>query len=150
MARRPTKAQREQAEADEFRASALSLLQLRHNDWNDWEYDWLTKEVSRQPSYIYSEKEHAVFDRLVSYAKSFTHIDGYTVPELIAIAYPLRFDLVEDDQDYIEKLDRWGATNLKMRQVRRLASICRSSAGLHLDLDIAAERPAADARLWTV
>lgn len=138
MAKRLTKAQREQAEADEFRASALSLLQLQHNDWNDWEYDWLTKEVRRHPSYIYTEKEHAVLDRLKSYAKSFTHIDGYTVPELITIAYPFRFDLGEDDQEYIEKLRRWGATDLKMRQVRRLASICRCFAGLQLDLDVAA------------
>jgi hypothetical protein len=138
MPKRLTKAQREQVEADEFRASALSLLQLQHNDWNDWEYDWLSKEVRRHRSYIYTEKEHAVLDRLKSCAKSFTHIDDYTVPELIATAYPFRFDLGEDDQEYIEKLRRWGATDLKIRQVRRLASICRCFAGLQLDLDVAA------------
>jgi hypothetical protein len=124
---RITKAQRERAEADEFRALAIALLGDRHNDWNDWEYDWLRDETRRQPDYIYTEKERAVFflDRLQSYAKSFTEYAGYTVPELIAIAYVCRFDLDEDGQELIEKLHVWRATDLKRRQIKRLAGICR-------------------------
>lgn len=54
---RNTRAQRQLAEALEFRASARGLLHDRYNDWNDWEFDWLTDEVRRPPEYIYSEKE---------------------------------------------------------------------------------------------
>lgn len=34
-----TKAQRQLAEALEFRTSARALLHDRYNDWNDWEFD---------------------------------------------------------------------------------------------------------------
>lgn len=51
-----TKSQRQLAEALEFRTSARALLHDRYNDWNDWEFDWLTDEVRRPPDYIYSEK----------------------------------------------------------------------------------------------
>ena len=122
---RVTKAQRERAEADEFRAIATALLGVRHNDWDDWQYDWLRDEVRRQSDYIYTEKERAVLDRLQSYAKPFTEYAGYSVPELIAIAYPYRFDLDEDEQEFVEKLHAWGATDLKRRQIQRLAGICR-------------------------
>jgi len=125
---RITKAQRERAEADEFRALAIALLGDRHNDWNDWEYDWLRDETRRQPDYIYTEKERAVLDRLQSYAKSFTEYAGYTVPELIAIAYVCRFDLDEDGQEFVEKLHAWRATDLKRRQIKRLAGICHGVA----------------------
>ena len=125
MAKRLTKAQREQAEADEFRASALSLSQLQHNDWNDWEYDWLTDEVRRAADYIYSEKERAVLDRLLHYARSFSEYAGYSVPELTAIAYASRLDFDEYEQEFVEKIHRWAATHLKRRQIRLLARLCR-------------------------
>jgi hypothetical protein len=73
MPRRITKAQQELAKADKFRAAAAAFLQLRHNDWNDFEYDWLVDEVRRRPGYIYSEKEHAVLDGLRACAKSVTY-----------------------------------------------------------------------------
>ena len=109
MAKRITKAQREQAKADEFRRIASSLLNLRHNDWNDWEYEWLHDEVRRRPLYIYTEREHEILDKLSVLSKSFTEFGGYTITELIAIAYPFRFDLDEDDQEFLEKLYGWRA-----------------------------------------
>jgi hypothetical protein len=122
---RITKAQRERAEADAFRARAIDLLGVRHSDWNDWEYGWLRDEIHRQPDYLYTEKERAVLDRLQSYAKSFAEYAGFVVPELIAIAYACRFDLDEDGQEFVEKVHAWSATDLKRRQIRRLAGICR-------------------------
>ena len=82
-------------------------------------------ETRRRPDYIYTEKERAVLGRLRSCAKSFTEYAGYTVPELIAIAYACRFDLDEDGQEFVEKLHAWSATDLKRRQIKRLAGICR-------------------------
>jgi hypothetical protein len=135
MSKRITKAQREQAKADEFRRIASSLLHLRHNDWNDWEYEWLHDEVRRRPLYIYTEREHEILDKLSVLSKSFTDFGGYTITELIAIAYPFRFDLDEDDQQFLEKLYGWRSTELRLRQTRRLARICRTFAGIHADPD---------------
>ncbi len=122
---RLTKAQRELAEAQKFRATAKTLLYDRYNDWNDWEFDWLSDEVRRPPDYIYSEKEHAVLDRLQYYSRPFTEYAGYTVPELTAIAYASRFDFDDNEQAFAEKIHHWGATSLKRRQIRFLASLCR-------------------------
>lgn len=130
---RNTKTQRQLAEALEFRASARALLHDRYNDWNDWEFDWLTDEVRRPPEYIYSEKEWAVLKRLQHYARSFTEYAGYSVPELIAIAHASRFDFQEHEQEFAEKVHRWGATHLKRRQIRFLASLCRRFENIGYD-----------------
>lgn len=119
-----TKAQRE-LEALEFRTSAEALLHDRYNDWRDWEFNWLTDEVRRPPGYIYSEREWKKLKELQHYSCSFSGYAGYSVPELIAIAYMSRFDFQEHEQDFAEKVHRWSATHLKRRQIRFLASLCR-------------------------
>lgn len=130
---RITKAQRQLAEALEFRTGARALLHDRYNDWNDWEFDWLTDEVRRPPEYIYSEKEWAVLKRLQHDSRSFTEYAGYSVPELIAIAHAGRFDFQEHEQEFTEKVHRWGATHLKRRQIRFLASLCRRFENIGYD-----------------
>jgi hypothetical protein len=69
----------------------------RYNDWNDWEFDWLSDEVRRPSDYLYSEKERAVLERLQHYSRSFSEYAGYTVPELAAIAYASRLDFDQQD-----------------------------------------------------
>ena len=64
MSKRPTKAQREQAGADQFRAEVKALRYLPGQDWNDWELDWQESQIRRPSFYIYSEKEHAVLARM--------------------------------------------------------------------------------------
>jgi hypothetical protein len=113
------------AEADRFRADVIALLNIERPDWEDWEWRWLTDEARRQPDYLYSEKEQAVLERLIACAKSFGAYAGYTVPEMIAIACPHCADLTEEEQEFIEKLHATGATELKRRQLQRLAAICR-------------------------
>jgi hypothetical protein len=122
---RITEAQRELAEALDFRASAKALLHDLHHDWNDWELDWLTDEVRRPPDYVYSEKERDILKRLRHYSRAFTHYAGHSVPELTAVAYAGRFDFQEHEQEFAEKVHRWRATCLKRRQIRFLASLCR-------------------------
>ena len=94
--------------------------------------------ANRYPSYRFSEKEQAKLDQLRSLSKSHTAYVGRTVPELIRIAFPFRCDLNEDDQAFLEKLHGWNATELKVRQIRRLARLCRSFEVLDADLDEAA------------
>ncbi|WFU74181.1 hypothetical protein [Bradyrhizobium sp. CB2312] len=130
---RNTKAERKLAEALEFRASAKALLHDRYNDWNDWEFEWLTDEVRRSPDYVYTEKEWAVLKRLQHYSLSFADYAGYSVPEMSAIAYVSRFDFQEHEQEFAEKVHRWGATHLKRRQIRFLASLCRRFENIGYD-----------------
>jgi hypothetical protein len=124
------------SKADKFRSAVTALLQLPDHDWNDWEYDWLLSESRRRSDYVYSDKEHAVLDRLRNLAKSFTGYDGYTAAELITIAYQCRFDIDDDACDFLERLHRSNRTELKLRQMRRVVGICRAFAGLDLARDI--------------
>jgi hypothetical protein len=130
---RLTKAQIAQAEADKFRATVVSLLNIRHPDWSDWEWRWLNDEARRKSDYRYTENEQAVLDRLLVYAKSFAEYAGYSVQELIAIAYPYRYDLNEEEQEFVEQLRAWGATELKRRQIQALAAICRRCENIGRD-----------------
>jgi hypothetical protein len=133
MAKRITKAQLAKAEADKFRETLVSLLRVQHPNWTDWEWDWLHDEARRSPDYIYTETEEGILDKPIAYSKSFTEYAGYTVPELIAIAYRYRFDLNEAGQEFVEKLRAWRAIELKRRQIQQLAGICRRSEDIGRD-----------------
>ena len=130
---------RELIEADQFHATVVRLLRVRHADWTEWEDTWLLDQAQRPPDYIYSDDQRRILNQLIVYSKSFTHYAGYTVQELLKIAYPRRFDIDEDGQEFLEMIQRWGATHLKLRQIRRLAGICRIFEPIARDtLDLAA------------
>lgn len=124
-------------EADRIRARAISLLCIRHADWNDWEHDWLLDEARRPDDYIYTEKERMVLNRLIAASTTFTYYSEHSVREMLDIAYPNRKDSDEDDEEFLEKLYRWRATNLKVRQISRLASLCRLTEALPRDETVA-------------
>ncbi|MDI2077778.1 hypothetical protein, partial [Bradyrhizobium sp. Mp27] len=69
----------------------------------------------------------------IDYSLSFTEYAGYSVAEMIAIAYVSRFDFQEHEQEFAEKVHRWGATQLKRRQIRFLASLCRRFENIGYD-----------------
>jgi hypothetical protein len=128
-----------------FHATVVTLLQTRHADWSDWEETFLLDNAQRPAEYIYSEAQWAVLNRLNAYTKSFTHYNGYNVEELLAIAYPARFDLDEDAEEFLEMLARWKPTDLKRRQIRRLAGIARQFVPIGYDnLDYVEEEQEAE------
>jgi hypothetical protein len=112
-------------EADAFHAIVVSLLRVPHDDWDEWQETWLLDEARRPSDYIYSDKERAVLNKFVAFSKTLTDYAGYTVSELARFAYPHRAEFDEDDEEYLEQLREWRVTDLKLRHVRRLASICR-------------------------
>lgn len=124
-------------EADRFRARVISLLCIRHPDWNDWEHDWLLDEARRPDDYVYTEKERVVLNRLTASSTTFTHYSEQSVQELLDLAYPYRKDLDEDDEEFLEQIYRWGAKDLKVRQISRLASLCRLTEVLPRDKTVA-------------
>jgi hypothetical protein len=136
----------EPIKAREFHAKAVELLRTRHADWTDWEETFLIDNAQRPRDYVYSEAQWGVLRRLSAYAKSFTHYNGYTVEELLAIAYPARFDLDEDSEEFLETLTRWKATDLKRRQIRRLAGIASQFVQIgYDDLNYVAEEQEVEA-----
>jgi hypothetical protein len=124
-------------EADRFQARVISLLRIRHADWNDWEYDWLLDEARRPNDYIYTGKERVILNRLIAASTTFTHYSEHSVQELVDIAYPYRKDLDEDAEEFLERIYRWRATDLKVRQISRLASLCRLTEALPRDETVA-------------
>lgn len=114
-------------EADRYHALAVSLLLVRHSDWweREWEETFLLDQVQRPDDYIYSESQQAKLKQLKHFSKSFTEYAGHTVQELLSIAYSRRLDLDSEDQEWVETLFGWDATDLKLRQISRLAGICR-------------------------
>jgi len=119
--------------AFEFHAKAVDLLRTRHSDWSEWEETFLRDNAQRPGDFIYSEAQWAVLNRLTSYSQSFTQYNGYTVQELLGVAYRFRYDLDEDAQEFLEKLDRWKAIDLKRRQIRWLAGVARMFAPIGRD-----------------
>jgi hypothetical protein len=125
-------------EADQFHARVVSLLRVSHADWNEWEQDWLQDEAQRPDNYIYSDKERAILNQLIACSTTFTHYSECSVQELLNVAYQYRKDLDADDEAYLEQLHSWYATDLKVRQISRLASISRLMEALRRD-EIVAE-----------
>jgi len=139
MAKRKTRAQIESAQ---FNAIVVELLRIRHSDWNEWEHDeWLLDQARRPADYDYSDKQWAVLKRLVARTRTFS------VPDLVSIAYPARLDLDEGSQEFVEKVYRWNAKDLKVRQIRSLAGICRCFEDIPKDPEVeaAAKQTFADA-----
>jgi hypothetical protein len=130
---------RAQIESEQFHAIVVELLRVRHADWKEWEHDeWLLDQAQRPADYEYSDKQWAYLRRLVARTRTFTQYAGYTVPDLLAIAYPARFDLDEGSQEFVERVYRWNAKDLKVRQIRVLAAICRSFEDIPRDPDVEA------------
>jgi hypothetical protein len=124
-------------EADRFRARVVLLLRVAHADWNEWEQDWLQNEAQRPDDTIYSEKERVILDQLLACATTFTQYAEWSVRELLDTAYPYRADLDEDDAAFLERLCRWCATDLKVRQINRLAGLVRLTEFLPRDETVA-------------
>jgi hypothetical protein len=120
-------------EADRFQARVISLIRVAHADWNEWEQDWLQDEAQRPDDYIYSEKERVILNQLIASAMTFVQYSGWSVREMLDVAYPYRKDLDEDDEIFLVQLYDWRATDLKVRQISRLASLCRFTEFLPRD-----------------
>jgi hypothetical protein len=125
MPKRKKKKTPEQIASEKFHATLVWLLRVPHDDWTPWEQDWLIDEAQRPRDYVYTEKELNILDQLVAYSKTVTEYNGYSVKELSQMAYSCRFDCDEDQQEFLEQLHTWNATDLKIRQARRLYGICR-------------------------
>jgi hypothetical protein len=123
-------------QADAFRARVQQLRALSDADWNDWEADWLDKEAARYDDYIYTDKERVILNQLVASATVFEGYNGCSVPELLEIVYRHRADLDDDSEAFIERHYRRGPRTLRVRQINRLAAICRLTDDIGRDEEV--------------
>ena len=124
-------------EADRFRARVVSLLQVRHSDWSEREFDWLKDEAQRLDDYIYTDKERIFLNRLIACTATFTSYSEWSIKDMMDILYPYRKHLDEEGEEFVEKIHRWGATALKVRQINYLAQLCRITEDLPRDSAVA-------------
>ena len=130
---RTTKLQQELLRATQLRTRATHLYKLSENDWNDWELDWLSDQIQRPVDYIYSDKQWAVLEKLERNAHVFREYAELSVNALLDISYASRFDVDENDQDFVEKLYQRAPLELRRRQIMRLAGICRAFENIGYD-----------------
>jgi hypothetical protein len=120
-------------EADAFRARVKALRNDVYADWTDWEADWLDDEARRREDYIYTDNEWAILHQLIASATTFFEYSGWTIQEMLEAVYSYRKDLDEDSEEFVENLYKRQATELRVRQVSRLANLCRLSESVERD-----------------
>jgi hypothetical protein len=124
---------RELVEADKFHARVVSLMCVSHAHWTEWEEEWLEDEARRPADYIYTDTERVILDQLIICSMTFTHYSECSIQELLKSAYACRKDFDEDDEAFLEQVHAWRATDLKLRQISRLANLCRLVEPLERD-----------------
>jgi hypothetical protein len=118
---RVTKAQRE---VEWFRARLTELL--TDPSWLDEEVQrWLSKELQREPGYVYSEKEHAALLRIIAASRLFEGWGGYSVSELGVAASKYIADRSPEDEEFLSELQITAATKLRRREMGRLVGLAR-------------------------
>jgi hypothetical protein len=120
-------------EADKFHARVVLLLRVSHADWTEWEEEWLEDEARRPDDYIYTDNERAILEQLNTSSTTFTHYSECSVQEMLEGPYAYRKDFDEDDEAFLKQVHVWRATDLKLRQISHLASLCRLVEPLERD-----------------
>jgi hypothetical protein len=106
---------------------------VSHAYWTEWEEEWLEDEAPRPADYIYTDTERVILDQLIICSMTFTHYSECSIQEMLKSAYAYRKDFDEDDETFLEQVHAWRATDLKLRQISRLANLCRLIEPLERD-----------------
>ncbi len=114
---------------DAVRSLAITLLKLPEIDpqvmWNDWELDFLAHMAGHRGPESLSQRQVEALVDLRDAAKSFASLGGLNIVTLINESWLARFDLEEDDEQFIVALKASGASTLKRRQALKLLGLAR-------------------------
>jgi hypothetical protein len=100
---------------------ASLLLKSDAAEWTDWEIDFLESMANRRSTDPISTRQREVLVELKNNASSHTKTrDGQSVRALILRCWEARFDLDDEDEQFIVQLYESRATALKSRQLGRL------------------------------
>jgi hypothetical protein len=106
-----------------FRELADQLLHLDHNDWTEWEWDWLAAMASKPDSYGPSDKEREKLAQIHSYSELCAGHDGLTVEAMLRSCHSCHLEFLEEDSDFIVELYQRNARVVRRRQLRRLVRL---------------------------
>ncbi len=113
---------------------ATFLLNLPDAGWTEWEANFLDDISHRDEPLSTRQREKLV--ELRDDAKNYTKFDGLSVASLLRDCWIARFDLSEDDEEFIDALKQRSTTSLKKRPLFRLLRCARESDLLHNYVDI--------------
>jgi hypothetical protein len=100
---------------------ASYLLKIETVEWTDWELDFLESMARRTSMDPINTRQREVLIELKDNATSHTTTrDGQSVRTLILRCWEARFDLDEEDEQFIANLYERQMTSLKPRQLGRL------------------------------
>jgi hypothetical protein len=119
-------------DSDDFRTKVTAVLSDR-DGWEGYEAHlrWLKKLLSPDRGYAYTSAERAGLSRIKFARTPFEGWDGYSVPDLIAIALQYVADFDYEDELFLRELQARGARLLRIGDMRCLVGLCRI-AGLDI------------------
>lgn len=103
---------------------ARHLLRMRDVQWTDWELDFLDHMASHDGDAL-TIRQREVLVQLRDNARSYTIVEGLSVPKLIRDCWLARADLEDDDEVFVTNLATRGAMALKRRPLQRLLRCSR-------------------------
>jgi hypothetical protein len=111
------------------RALAQRLLKVQDKDRTEWESEFLRSTASRPEDYTFNTRQA---EKLLEIRDNgeycSTTREGFSVASLIQQCWIARYDLSDDDTDFIVNLRDSGGTTIKRRHVGRLLRCCRELA----------------------
>ena len=117
-----------------FRNFARELQELKQNDWTEWEWYWLGEMSRKRDDYKFSETERNKLAQIYSYSRLCADHDGVPVAEMIRICHRYHSDFGEEDAEFVVALHKFGATSVRIRQLRRLVSLYELAGELIADV----------------
>jgi hypothetical protein len=111
-----------------FRDLSKELFLLKHNDWTDWELEWLGQMARKSDKYKHSDAERAKLAQIYSFSRLKSSYEGHTVMEMVRVGHNYLADLSENDEEFIVGLFEREPKSIRIREmwrVIRLARFCR-------------------------
>ena len=86
---------------------------------------------------VYTKTEREKLNQLIAVARPFTHYSYYSAQELLQMADKYRADYkYYEDEEFLDELKKSGTTELRLRQIDRLATLIRRSEPLTRDEEV--------------
>lgn len=129
--------QRLKLDPDAFQTLASLLSQSASAEWTDWERDFLerasSEHFSNPPSTRQCEKLLELRDSL----RVYNSVQGFSIWLLIENTWRARFELNEDDEEFVSSLYGSKSAEIGIRPLRRLLTCARKvdviQKYIHLD-----------------
>ena len=105
---------------------AKFLLSLTDAEWTDWELDFLDHMSRFEGPEAISQRQREVLFELDAKGRSYSVYQGFSVRHLVAQCYVSRFDLDDENAEFLVRLHETNSQKLKRTALTRLVSCARA------------------------